>query len=443
MLMIIITVYVFICALINFFVTDRVSKYLIFIYSSYWCLSLFICFINPYQFYPVSYETYILLLLHIILFVVGFLLVNNVSDKKISRSNLNILNILYNKFFIVLFLVCLLFVLFVFVKQQSLLAFYSLTDVRGDFVELALGKNGVAFLMYTIVASAMYHFSLCCVMYLLFFDRKWGLIIPLFLYVLLFSLLGGGRAQIMNIAYYMLGMWILSDRIVSLQQRKVANFKMPYSLKIMAPLILFFGIVVMSFMTAMRSGNYNDFSVEAFWDGLNILGLTFVEYSIGPIVAFDEAISSDIYLNQSGGYWYGRATFAGFDYLFYMFGRIVGLYFDSAYDNTTSLLQHESVMVAPDRGWNYAYTSCMYYYYDFGYIGVLMFPFVLGIIVRKLIRKFYMFCNIYSIAMMIFVTFCLYMSVFSGYLHKNLTIPYMIMLLILFNLNKNKTKYNA
>lgn len=437
MLSVIIFVYIVICVFIGLFIKDKISKCLICIYVTYWCVSLFICRINPYEFYQVSDKSYFLLLFHVVSFLIGFSLIK-VRGGNFGKVDLSLERIVTKPLFLCLFFVCFLFVCYIFMRQRALLAFYSLSDVRGDFMDLALGKSGPLYLMYSVVASAMYHFSLCCVVYLLFFDRKWKLIVLLFSYVLLFSILGGGRAQIMNIAYYLLGIWILSDRIISLRCGRILKYKIPTMLKILIPIIIVFAVVAMSFMSAMRSGGYTQFSMKALSEGLNILGQTFVEYSIGPIVAFDTAIDNDTYLKQCEGYWYGRATFGGFDYLFYLLGRKLGVYFASAYDSTTLFLQYEYIFIGPDRLWNYAYTSCIYYYFDFGYMGILILSCVLGIIVRTIIRRFYNVVDIYSIAMIIFIAFCLYMSVFSGYLHKLVTIPYILSLLFLSNRSRQK-----
>lgn len=432
MLLAIIVIYILLLALVRNRIKDSISRSIAYIYISYWILSIFVSKINPYDYYVVRDSTYVLLLLHVVAFVIGLIIVRN--RKRLFSFALSkgysVMHLVKNPLFVVFFLICFVFIISLFLKQYAMLAVYSLSDVRGDFMELILEDSGIAYLFYNIICTSMYFFALTVAVYMFFFERKWSIILPLFAYVLLYSFLGGGRNQIMTIGYFVLGVLIMSNYINSAKCGFPFEYKLPRVTKFIILSLGVLMIMVMSMLSAIRSDESGSVS-EILATGIKDLGETLIEYSTGPIVAFDLATNKAYNMNLVNGYHYGTATFCGFDYFMYMFLHKFGLRKQSSYHTTTTVLQNEYITISSDRGWNYAYTSCMYYYYDFGPIGVILIPFFLGIIARRLIIRIYDGLNIYDIAIVLFVCFCLFMSVFSGYLHKMMTIMYFLVLLFL------------
>lgn len=201
------------------------------------------------------------------------------------------------------------------------------------------------------------------------------------IYVVLYSTIGGGRLQFMTIGYYFLGILILANLLQSAKVGFNAKYVISTKLKLLIPCAVIALVVAMSMTTALRNG-YSGLSSEAFKEGGKELGNSFCEYSVGPIVAYDLAMT-DRNINKNKLH-YGAATISGFDYLLFIIFHRFGIKEYSSYHTTTTVLQNEYAKIAPDRGWNYAYTSCMYYYYDFGLIGVLFLPFIFGFICKKI-----------------------------------------------------------
>lgn len=439
---VIISVYILLIVLIKLEVKDQISRRLSFTYVSYWCISLFLCNINPFGYYKVSMNTYWLLLGHIIAFMIGFILIKPkscfyvrnklcfFSAEKVVRSEL----------FIAFYLICLTFILVLFYRQRLLLAIYTFSEVRGDFMSMILEDSGLAYLFYEIVGMGFFHFTLCILSYMILFERRWVCIIMLFIYDVIWAIVTGGRAQVMTFGFYFLSLFIIANYIQSVKTGNISKYK----LSTKAILIMFLSVIGMVFSLSIVSfmkESTGDINNEAISEGFSRLGMDLGEYSAGPIVAFDQGMKDSEILPKK--FQYGAATFCGADYFLYIALRRFGIHEKSSYDETTHVFQEALMNISPDRGWNYAYTSCMYYYHDIGTYGVILIPFLFGLVTRKVISRLYKSADIYNIAFFSFVCFCLYMSVFSGYTHKMMVVFYLVTLLsmsFLYNHRHRKIK---
>ena len=107
-----------------------------------------------------------------------------------------------------------------------------------------------------------------------------------------------------------------------------------------------------------------------------------VSYKVGPLVAFDKALEKD-YLSTIGGYQFGRATLGGaIDYYGCSILSMAGIKVKQVRDITMSPLQNNFIYVGTDNTMNFAYTSLIYFYFDLGFFGIIIFSFMFGMIVR-------------------------------------------------------------
>lgn len=420
---IILLVFLLIILIINKKVKDRVSRLIIFIYISYWCISLLLCYYNPYGLYRVNNSTYFILIIHLFAFLIGFIIVKP-GKLNYQRVNLDITKLLQNWIFIALFLSCFIFSVTFLIKQREALAYYSVSEIRGDITELLLEGNTGLNSFYGLVVTPMFHFCLCLASYMIFFYRRWMIIICLVIFASSFALLTGGRNQFMTFIYYVIGIYIIANLIRSALNGKDTIFIFGKNLKIYS---VFFVIICIAGMTSLTQLRKNiDDPVEA----MESLGQSFVDYSTASFVALDYAFKNEnVYFKKC---YYGIATFSGSEKVFSrFFSRFTGSKSESISESTSGYIQNNRISIGPDRDWNYAYTSCIYYYWDFGLLGIIIYPFILGFAVRRIIRFLYSGVNIYSIAAFTFCTFCMYMSVFSGVLHKRFVLLYFAILLLL------------
>ena len=411
---------------------DGASRRLAFVYVSYWCASLAACCINPYGIsYKVEDSTYFLLLGHVLSFLVGFMMVKIPTPYFSSNVNIGLSTLLNNKLFIGLFLLCFGFIVFMAKSQVEALVFYSMSEIRGDIVEILLEGDFIASLIYSLIATPFYHFCMAVLFYMLFFERRWLYILLLFIYTLFFSFIGGGRNQYMTFGYYALGLYIIKDLIISSLNGKMLKYVISFKMRMAALSLIVLVVIGMAITTSLRRG------LESNNEALASLGFTFVSYSTFPIVCFDYALSKKEYERD---FFWGLATINGTEKLISRFAsRFTGKKEKIVYSSTTETLQEDRFTLSPGITWNYAFTSCIYYYWDLGFWGVLCIPLVLGYLVRLSIRHMYRNLNFYSISLFIFVSYCMYMSVFSGTLHKNYAIFYILFLIVVSSRCKNRS----
>ncbi len=356
--------YILLLLVVYFRVKDQISKRLIFVYLSYWSISLLLCKMNPFDYYNVSNETYVLLLLHLASFVVGYILYH---PKKIKQYNFKKIwsaeRIVKNPIFVVFYLFSLFFISVLFYRQRMIIASYTLSEIRGDFMEMILEGSGLAFLLYNIVGFEMFHFTLCLITYMLFFERNMKCILFLLPYPIIMALLSGGRNQVMTYAFYALSIWMISDYIQSVKNGYKSKYVFSLKTKLLL-IVLGVGIVVTLSLVSFMKQSTGELNQDALNEGFDRLMADFGEYSAGPIVAFDIGRNDKGIMTKE--YQYGAATFSGLDYFLFITLRRFGIHEETSYYKTTSTLQNDYRKIGPDRGWNYAYTSCMYYFYDLG-----------------------------------------------------------------------------
>lgn len=436
MLLYIVITYLFLLLLIWQRVKDKTSRLLSFAYVSYWCASLFLCEVNPFGYYKVSEYAYGVLMGHLIAFMGGFVIHKPKTEINFGRVQYySVKRIINNKSFLSIYFVCIIFILVLYYRQRMLLALYTLSDLRGDFMSMILEGSGLSYLFYEIIGTGMFHFTLCLLSYMLFFERKWLYIAFIFLYDLVWALVSGGRAQVMTIGFYLFSMFLISDYVKSVKSGHYSRYNLSLRAKVTS-LIFVVGLVGSMSIVSFMKQSTGKIDNEALFEGLSRLGMDLSEYSSGPIVAFDQGLKdSEI---RPKKYQYGAATFCGADYFLYIALRRYGLHETSSYDQTTHVFQEAKMNVSRERAWNYAYTSCMYYYHDFGLMGIILISFLFGFITRRVISRLFVSADIYNIAFFTFVCFCLYMSVFSGYTHKMVVVFYVSALLVLsYNTNSH------
>ena len=161
-----------------------------------------------------------------------------------------------------------------------------------------------------------------------------------------------------------------------------------------------------------------------------------VEYSVLPLVLFETSLNED-YFNQFNGPTLGRATFTGVDVVM----RGVFKRFEVQWDSTQDIVdyvQENWKPVSPHAYYNYAYTGLFYHYMDFGLLGVFLFPFVFGIIFRRIIKEFY---TLPTPPMLFLLGVCFFMtmhSIFTCYFIKPWIMMYIVFLLIWHVMIKRK-----
>ena len=390
-----------------------------------WFISLVLSSFNLYGLYPVSIETYTIMIINVLGFVLGFVSVKIEKNKFINSGNDllsgDIADLLNSRLFFCL-LICGIILVYTFLRNYFTEMTYTAFD-RVESVELSiLGSNKIVALFYMYFASPLFYFVNLILAYSLIFYRKKIVIVCLCSYIIIFALIGGGRVPFIVIFIALCLVLFLGS-----------NYKLR---KLIAPIAVLFLLVylIMSYITAIREGIL-DFDWYAFETGSDILNKHFVTYVTLPFRLFDYALNHD-YLHKLGGYYWGLSSFDSINLYMSLFLRLFSIDIDQISMETTNYLQETWIDVGRDDVANYAYTNAIYHYLDFGVIGVFIVPFLFSRLVRLVIRELYIHKSIFALALLFYLYYVMVHSVFSWHLNKAYSLPYIVLMCLVVFKNR-------
>lgn len=349
---------------------------------------LVISSLNPYGLHPVSARTYLLMLLNIGSFVLGFAVMrvkfNSDLIKKGVPSGVN--EFLQSKKLKILLIICVSSTLYIYYLQSSVVVLYNLGYLRDNFYELMFeGKSWLAFL-YVCILSPMFDILLIVFFYLVIYCRRWKYIYSMLAFIIPFVFLAGGRTRAMMLSVYFLFACISNCLLNEFPEtKKKLVFGRRQILLVSIMIIGLFSVFV--YTSSLRLGN-TEASKDAMKMGLEKSLTQMCTYSVGPIRAFDYALDHN-YLEKIGGYKYGRATIGGLESFIertLRHGAMID--FQSVTKETVQYLQENDIVIGKgnENSFNFAYTNAIYHYFDFGASGILVFPFIFGFLFHYYVK---------------------------------------------------------
>lgn len=437
----IITVYIILGSLLAAKNLDSISKRIIMPYLGIWLIALLISISSIYGMYKPQDSTIYIILAHIVMFTLGFIMATRTSYN-VDNLNFNnhfqhtIDNLTRNKVFLASFALSLLYVLYLFSKFALAIMFSNKVGaVRDDFFSGEL--LGTGFIMINslfLVPWNMLMLALFC--YMLIYKRNvlcWFIGLEYILY----SSLSGSRGGLLDIIIGVFFVVFCLGNVINKNSRKI----------IVQTLLLFVTITILvSWLTSIRSNNL-EFNSKNIQTGIEDLITHTTAYLGGPTVAFDYALNRN-YIDEVGGYQYGQMTFASIEeFFFYLRSALnkvinIGLY-ERPINKIGSMMQ-ERIDLGGLFYWNALYTSCMYYYLDFGVVGVIVLPFIFGFIIRRLILMFYTHNSFYIYLICSFLFIIMIDSVTRLYFFRFSQLAFIIIAYILSksksNISTNKTE---
>lgn len=345
---------------------------------------LIISLFNPYQLFNVSNYTYFVLFLGFGSFFLGYAINRTYVKKYPSRvsNKQNLLTFLNkNYLFWAIFFIAFGTTLYMAIIQWKLILLQGgLGKLKLDFFELIFNNNSALYFFYQIVIFPLFHLSSIMFSYLLLNNGNKKQIFCFLLYAIVFSFIGGKRGYFAIIFEYYVIVFIITK--ISQGSSFCGLIKSSYKLVLLAVFVY----IAAAFMTSLSGG------IDADTDRLKESGSenakNLIVYNIGAYRALDYALHND-YLGKAGGYQLGRATFGGaIDYYGTEILCRIGLPLQRVRANTMTLLQDNSIYIGKDTTFNYAYTAFMYFYFDFGIIGIILFSFLFGWFVRYSMRLY-------------------------------------------------------
>lgn len=383
--------YLFMFILIKRTVRDAISKKFVILYLTWWVWWLFISTLNPIRLYPVSNYVYCLLIANVFMFTSGFIFYGLIKSKPkriyCIKETFTVLIVNSHLYKIILFIL-LVIVYFLFKKYLLIKSSIGALEARDSIFatgEMFASNNAVRF--FGLILYPFYEYTSLVLIGLILFCRKKILLILCMAFSFLYGYIGSGRGMFISILIslgfiFLIKPEILEMNIFPLKYTKSSKKNIFNRKKfILLSAVL---IVIASFVTAERMG-LDDWKFETLASGFHKFSEQSIWYMIGPFRALDYGIANN-YMDIIG-LQFGRATFGGFDNLIKMLIHGIGGTYKSANDLIIPLLQENKILVSPDTVFNFAYTSVILHLFDLGFLGVLIFPFIIGIFVRHIYYK--------------------------------------------------------
>lgn len=404
---------------------DSLSRKLLTFYIVVWWYTVFFSRLQLYGMIPIDESVTWLLIIHVVTFVIGYTLcASNNGVKKISLSfskellDYEVKRIMNSKWFIILLLLLTAYVLgklVVFYQQVVVLS--AIDDLRDSYYEGKMyGSDFV--LMNSLLLSPMN--VICSVLwsYALFRKRNWVFVV---MTVFLFAnnSLVGGRIGYAFIMFVLL-------LIVVLPGIKVRKY-------IPIILVVFLGVYfILSFVTAARFEGDATISISNLKEnGFEETNKQIVLYTTGPVAAFNVSLEEH-FSERIGGYKYGGLVGASILHLAYMVLNKLGLPFHQPIFDYSDLIQDQWISIGP-TGWNALYTSANFYYLDSGVLGVILYPFIFGLIFCWAVKLFFKTQSIWHLFLLSFV----WQMVCFSIMNFNFTSSFsLIMCLVFYYLGK-------
>ena len=400
---------------------DASSKKMLNMFVIYWFISIILASLRVYDIFKVSIYTYALVFIGVFSFSFGFLIVakkrNNcleITKEDISSQVIRLSGNIFYRIMMVLASIYIYSLLVIFFNK--ILLYGSLASVRTEFYAAELygplfGQINAFFL------RPLYLITLPVFAYLLLYKRNWFCLLLGF-YLFGYESLGGGRIGYVRI---IVGIIFVAYCLLNTFKNKK---RFGYTIIIIGA-VLIFGLL--SIVSAARQGEVGlDSSTRR--SGAETTSKHIISYTACPIVAFDHSIEYD-YKGLLGGYQYGNLTFTPVLGSVNLFSSRFGMTIPLKLNELIEYKQNIPIDISPDMDWNALYTANLYYYLDFGLFGIILFPFLFGLLISGLITKLYKYKSLPLVMIVSYCLWCMLDSVLDNAFHS----PYdFLFLMILY-----------
>lgn len=413
-------------------IKDPISKVFIWTFFILWVVQGVLSQFGIYDNYIPKARTIVLVSIHLLFFYMGFNK-NSIKldvNKGNSRNSLVYLReqenrICKNPVFILILLLSFLYVISIFSKYLGAILFaQSISDARADNQLQELYGNAYYYInMLVLVPMATITTFLFA--FKTFEKRDWmWLVMGLFL--LMYKSLGGGRLGFLNIfiAIVFVGIYL------TIQTKKDGSFIKRYSRFLIMGVLAIGLYFLIGLVTAGRKGDVS-MSKHAFEENQETTNMHFYNYYVTPLVAFDYSINNNL-VEKQGGFHYGALTFNCVEEAFYIVLHKLGFNYNRPIAEYGDLIQENYINLG-SMNWNALYTWCNFFYFDLGVFGLILFPFLIGLLVRKIINYFYKKSNVFSASLLVLAYYVITMSMVSFYFSGFSSFFTLILLLFLSN----------
>ncbi|MEI8198959.1 MAG: O-antigen polymerase [Eubacteriales bacterium] len=369
-------------------ITDKLQRAIITLYLSWWTLWLGISTFNFYDLFPVSSYVYFLLILSVMMFCVGYLFCGmrekHIVDNRISRT----FNLSTHSRFLYVALISFSIILYYYLKYRSVVQSGISTNNRMErFVVGHVFSSAKELLFFNYFIEPYIYAATIILAYLIIYGKFKNMIFWIIvLSVIFYAGIGSGRAPIIDVLIAMVLAFFIrmcDSKNKNMMENRInkgaVNTRHKKRNIIMLILISIVIIGYSAWLTAKRFG-LNQFNLGSMEIGLNEFFMECIIYFTGPFRALEFGIAN---YPSKIGLLFGRGTFAGLDEIINLLFQILGITYNSATGIIGDLLQSNQIEIGSGYFFNFAYTNVMIHYFDFGVLGVIVFPCLYGFFVRK------------------------------------------------------------
>lgn len=410
---------------------DKISRTILSFVVVYLSVPLFISTLNPFGMYEVSFPTYLLLILSVFCLIIGAITYQGRGKAKYVGiiGELSYDWMLKSKVVKICFICSFLLLAYLAITQWRVVLFLGgAGPLKINFFELVFNNNSVLFFIYKVIASPFFFLSLILAS-IMIIEKKPHHFISIFIgiNIILFCFVGGKRG------YYATSITYLAICLVILHYTSNNKIDIKDLLKFAIVGVIFILAAVIT--TLSYTGLDIDKEVVEETGGNVIEQL--VTYNVGSFRLLDYALVND-WVDKTPMLC-GRATLGGcVDYYGCAILQRLGFNVQQASEIGMEQLQNNFISISNDNEMNYAFTSLIYFLFDFGIIGVILFSFLFGRFLNYSIVLYSNSKTIGSLLLMMFVlngALSMWGSWFNGALY---TQP---LIIIAFWLHKRELKY--
>lgn len=419
---IIITVFI-LYIVVDYFVKNRAkeAKRIIVGFNLLWGIALVASLYSFSGKYAISTCAYLLIVIAVISFNMGFYY-KSMHTFTLKNLQLSVNHIIGNKVFNVIIIILSIYLLSLFLTYIDALAFASAADLRTDFFDEENNLYGPLFLFLNAWFLKPVSIFLMPLFPMALMQKKYGQAVLYISYLLVYNSLGGGRFGYTQIA------WSLYLVCICLYQ--VVKIKLSIRNALISVVVFFgfYGLIALT--TASRMANF-DINRINYDEVLKETNTQLSAYVSGPIAAFSYAIDNN-YVKEMGGYQYGKLTLGAFDQMADIAFRKIGVGYERAIPKLATIKQDSKIEINEDFPmWNALYTYNLFFYLDFGIVGVLIFPFIFARLFSKSLSLMHHKQNVMSLVLVNYVFVNCMHSVFDFRLYNLADLVTISVLLIL------------
>jgi oligosaccharide repeat unit polymerase len=420
------------CSIFVLFILLETSCYLftyryniISIFSAWWLFNLNLVVWNPYNFYPISFERFILYHSPLVSFPLGYIIGIIILGKTKLKSKLPNVNLpvkveqFFNRKVIFLILISnFIFSLFIFYTSMRIASslgldaqelrnsVFSETESLGGvfryFIPLSWFSAGLG--LYTTF------YYLYCYLFSTQKDSNFNLVLSI-LTTIFHSLSAGGRQSILDLIFLFTSALIIVLPIYKANPNFYSTLKIK---KVFNKFIYFLLILtlIIAIVSQFRSGSNDSGLLSFFYISIEY----YVKYFTAPFFGFDQLIDTgriETFIPNRFGY-----SFLGFDtvivsgfFRFLNISSFLGLGEINSILSQISYSSQQGIFISSNYVTNAFYTIFLASYIDGGYLYAYALPLILGFTYSIINRKFVNNFNFINFSLILFSYYYLFNSV--------------------------------